>query len=55
MGGLIARALFTLKNFKPQLINLIITQATPHVMPVLPIDYFLTGKFNIKSKLWVWM
>lgn len=45
MGGLIARALFTLKNFNPQLINLVITQATPHVMPVLTIDSYLTGKW----------
>ncbi|XP_056391993.1 GPI inositol-deacylase isoform X2 [Hyla sarda] len=52
MGGLIARALFTLKNFKPQLINLIITQATPHVMPVLPIDYYLTDFYALVNDYW---
>jgi len=45
MGGLVARALLTLKNFKPELINLLITQATPHVAPVMPLDKYLTGKY----------
>lgn len=45
MGGLIARALLTLKNFKPEFINLLITQATPHVAPVMPLDKYLTGKY----------
>ncbi|XP_075686150.1 GPI inositol-deacylase isoform X2 [Rhinoderma darwinii] len=52
MGGLISRALFTLKNFKPQLINLIITQATPHVMPVMPIDYYLTDFYTLVNDYW---
>ncbi|XP_073414248.1 GPI inositol-deacylase isoform X3 [Dendrobates tinctorius] len=52
MGGLIARALFTLKKFKPQMINLIITQATPHVMPVLPIDYYLTDFYATVNNYW---
>lgn len=45
MGGLVARALLTLKNFKPELINLLITQATPHVAPVMPLDKYLTGEY----------
>ena len=44
MGGLVARALLTLKNFKQDLINLLITQATPHVAPVMPLDRFITGE-----------
>ncbi|XP_040297592.1 GPI inositol-deacylase isoform X2 [Bufo bufo] len=52
MGGLIARALFTLKSFKPQFINLIITQATPHVMPVLPIDYYITEFYALVNDYW---
>ncbi|XP_073503916.1 GPI inositol-deacylase isoform X2 [Phyllobates terribilis] len=52
MGGLIARALFTLKKFKPQMINVIITQATPHVMPVLPIDYYLTDFYATVNNYW---
>ena len=45
MGGLVARALLTLKNFKQDLINLLITQATPHVAPVMPLDRFITGEY----------
>ncbi|XP_077131736.1 GPI inositol-deacylase [Ranitomeya variabilis] len=52
MGGLIARAIFTLKKFKPQMINLIITQATPQVMPVLPIDYYLTDFYATVNNYW---
>ncbi|XP_023615604.1 GPI inositol-deacylase isoform X2 [Myotis lucifugus] len=43
MGGLVARALLTLKNFKQDLLNLLITQATPHVAPVMPLDRFITA------------
>ncbi|XP_068100929.1 GPI inositol-deacylase isoform X3 [Hyperolius riggenbachi] len=52
MGGLIARALLTLKNFKPELINLIITQATPHVMPVLSLDHYLIDFYAMVNEYW---
>uniref|UniRef100_A0A8B9Q6X4 GPI inositol-deacylase n=1 Tax=Apteryx owenii TaxID=8824 RepID=A0A8B9Q6X4_APTOW len=53
MGGLVARALLTLKNFRPELINLLITQATPHVAPVMPLDKYLTGfrDYQVRSGL----
>lgn len=44
MGGLVARALLTLKHFKAELLNVLITQATPHAAPVMPLDHYLTGK-----------
>uniref|UniRef100_A0A8C5QKJ3 GPI inositol-deacylase n=1 Tax=Leptobrachium leishanense TaxID=445787 RepID=A0A8C5QKJ3_9ANUR len=53
MGGLVARALLTLKNFKPKLLNLIITQATPHVLPVLPVDYYLTDFYALVNNYWI--
>ena len=43
MGGLVARALLTLKHFKAELLNVLITQATPHAAPVMPLDQYLTG------------
>lgn len=46
MGGLVARALLTLKNFKVELLNVLVTQATPHIAPVMPLDRYLTGKFT---------
>ncbi|XP_075036065.1 GPI inositol-deacylase [Mixophyes fleayi] len=53
MAGLVARALFTLKNLKPQLVNLIITQATPHIMPVFPVDYYLTEFYALVNNYWI--
>ncbi|XP_065526049.1 GPI inositol-deacylase [Lathamus discolor] len=53
MGGLVARALFTLKNFKPELINLLITQATPHVAPVMPLDRYLTDFYTSVNNHWI--
>ncbi|KAG8432827.1 hypothetical protein GDO86_017179 [Hymenochirus boettgeri] len=52
MGGLIARALLTLNGFKHNLVNLIITQATPHVMPVLPADNYLTDFYTLVNNYW---
>ncbi|NXY73514.1 PGAP1 deacylase, partial [Glareola pratincola] len=53
MGGLVARALLTLKNFKPELINLLITQATPHVAPVMPLDKYLTDFYTTVNNHWI--
>ncbi|XP_043361453.1 GPI inositol-deacylase isoform X4 [Dermochelys coriacea] len=53
MGGLVARALLTLKNFKPEFINLLITQATPHVAPVMPLDKYLTDFYTAVNKHWI--
>ncbi|NWZ29223.1 PGAP1 deacylase, partial [Asarcornis scutulata] len=53
MGGLVARALLTLKNFRPELINLLITQATPHVAPVMPLDKYITDFYTAVSNHWI--
>ncbi|XP_042192094.1 GPI inositol-deacylase isoform X3 [Callorhinchus milii] len=53
MGGIIARALFTLRNFDPTLISLIITQATPHIAPVLPLDSYLTDFYTAVNSYWI--
>ncbi|XP_053554532.1 GPI inositol-deacylase [Bombina bombina] len=52
MGGLVARALLTLKTFKPELLNLIITQATPHIAPVLPVDSYLIDFYTLVNNYW---
>uniref|UniRef100_A0A3Q1I2Y5 GPI inositol-deacylase n=1 Tax=Anabas testudineus TaxID=64144 RepID=A0A3Q1I2Y5_ANATE len=41
MGGVVARALFTLPRFNTNLVSLIITQASPHLAPVLALDPYL--------------
>ncbi|KAM8806886.1 GPI inositol-deacylase [Eudromia elegans] len=53
MGGLVARALLTLKNFRPELINLLVTQATPHVAPVMPLDKYLTDFYTAVNNYWI--
>uniref|UniRef100_A0A8C6MVA0 GPI inositol-deacylase n=1 Tax=Mus spicilegus TaxID=10103 RepID=A0A8C6MVA0_MUSSI len=53
MGGLVARALLTLKNFKQDLINLLVTQATPHVAPVMPLDRFITEFYMNVNNYWI--
>lgn len=39
-----ARALFTLPRFNTNLVSIIITQASPHLAPVLALDPYLLGK-----------
>lgn len=53
MGGLVARALLTLKNFKVDLLNVLVTQATPHVAPVMPLDQYLTDFYTAVNRNWV--
>ncbi|XP_006862108.1 PREDICTED: GPI inositol-deacylase [Chrysochloris asiatica] len=53
MGGLVARALLTLKNFKQDLISLLVTQATPHVAPVIPLDRFITDFYMTVNNYWI--
>uniref|UniRef100_A0ACB8FZD7 GPI inositol-deacylase n=1 Tax=Sphaerodactylus townsendi TaxID=933632 RepID=A0ACB8FZD7_9SAUR len=52
MGGLVARALLTLKNFKAELINILVTQATPHIAPVMPLDQYLTDFYAAVNHHW---
>ncbi|OWF52730.1 GPI inositol-deacylase-like [Mizuhopecten yessoensis] len=53
MGGIIARALFTLPDFDPSLVSTIITQATPHQGPVLPLDKKLSTFMTAVNSYWV--
>ncbi|KAK6485237.1 GPI inositol-deacylase-like isoform X1 [Huso huso] len=52
MGGIVARALFTLPKFNHRLISLIITQATPHQGPVLPLDSDLLDFYATVNQHW---
>ncbi|XP_028291692.1 GPI inositol-deacylase [Gouania willdenowi] len=53
MGGVVARALFTLPRFNTNLVRLIITQASPHLAPVLALDPYLLEFYSAVSKKWV--
>ncbi|XP_029566698.1 GPI inositol-deacylase isoform X1 [Salmo trutta] len=53
MGGVVARALFTLPRFSPRLVSLIITQASPHQAPVLSLDTHLLEFYSAVRQRWV--
>nr|XP_057938755.1 GPI inositol-deacylase isoform X2 [Doryrhamphus excisus] len=52
MGGVVARALFTLPHFNTNLVNLIITHASPHVAPVLAMDPYLLDFYSSLRQNW---
>lgn len=53
MGGVVARALFTLPRFNTNLVSLIITQASPHLAPVLVLDPYLLDFYLAVRQKWV--
>lgn len=53
MGGVVARALFTLPKFNTNLVTLIITQASPHMAPVLGLDPFLLDFYKAVRQKWL--
>lgn len=53
MGGVVARALFTLPRFNTSLVSLIITQASPHLAPVLVLDPYLLDFYLAVRQKWV--
>ncbi|KAM9850818.1 GPI inositol-deacylase [Aulostomus maculatus] len=53
MGGVVARALFTLPRFNTNLVSLIITQASPHLAPVLALDPYLLDFYSAVKQKWV--
>uniref|UniRef100_K1PQS1 GPI inositol-deacylase n=1 Tax=Magallana gigas TaxID=29159 RepID=K1PQS1_MAGGI len=52
MGGMIARALFTLPDFDHTLVNTIITQSTPHQIPVLSVDSYMASFYRNVNNYW---
>jgi hypothetical protein len=51
-GGLIARALFTIPDFDSTTVHTVITQATPHRMPVTALDPFIVDFYNRVNNYW---
>lgn len=52
MGGVVARALYTLPRFNTNLVSLIITQASPHLAPVLALDPYLLDFYSAVRQKW---
>uniref|UniRef100_A0A8D3DF78 GPI inositol-deacylase n=1 Tax=Scophthalmus maximus TaxID=52904 RepID=A0A8D3DF78_SCOMX len=53
MGGVVARALFTLPRFNTNLVGLILTQASPHLAPVLALDPYLLDFYSAVKQKWL--
>ncbi|XP_062312383.1 GPI inositol-deacylase [Osmerus eperlanus] len=53
MGGVVARALFTLPRFSPALVSLILTLASPHQAPPLSLDTQLLEFYSAVRQRWV--
>jgi len=49
---MVARSLFMLADFKPELVNTIITQATPHKMPAINIDPLVEKFYDEVNMFW---
>ncbi|XP_046987741.1 GPI inositol-deacylase [Schistocerca americana] len=52
MGGVVARGLFMLPDFNTSLVKVIVTLATPHVSPVLSVDWHLSSYFGKTNVFW---
>ncbi|XP_037395467.1 GPI inositol-deacylase [Pygocentrus nattereri] len=52
MGGVVARALFTLPRFNPRLVSLILTQASPHHAPVISLDPYILEFYSSVRQRW---
>ncbi|XP_053351875.1 GPI inositol-deacylase [Clarias gariepinus] len=52
MGGVVARALFSLPRFNPRLVSLILTQASPHQAPILSLDPFILDFYSSVRRRW---
>ncbi|XP_029650604.1 GPI inositol-deacylase isoform X2 [Octopus sinensis] len=53
MGGLVARALFTLPDFDSSSIHTIITLATPHQSPVIVLDNYVSRFYEKVNEYWI--
>ncbi|KAG0270040.1 GPI inositol deacylase [Actinomortierella ambigua] len=52
MGGVVARSLFTMKNFNHNTVNTIVTVATPHVVPPVALDFQISNVYNSIDSYW---
>ena len=52
MGGLVARTMFTLPNYRHGSINTIITMATPHLAPPVSMEQDLTNLYESVNGFW---
>jgi glycosylphosphatidylinositol deacylase len=52
MGGVVARALFSLPSFPVESVHLIITLSSPHTRPILPLDTLMEDFYHSVDEVW---
>ncbi|KAF9188485.1 GPI inositol deacylase [Haplosporangium sp. Z 767] len=52
MGGIVARSLFTMKNYLPGTVNTILTAATPHMVPPVTLDFEISNIYDRIESFW---
>ncbi|CAO3567361.1 unnamed protein product [Mortierella alpina] len=52
MGGVVARSLFTMKNYRPGTVNTILTAATPHMLPPVTLDFEISNIYTTIENFW---
>ncbi|KAF9985591.1 GPI inositol deacylase, partial [Mortierella antarctica] len=52
MGGVVARSLFTMKNYRPGTVNTILTAATPHMVPPVTLDFEISNIYATIENFW---
>ncbi|KAG0205911.1 GPI inositol deacylase [Mortierella sp. GBA30] len=52
MGGVVARSLFTMKNYRPGTVNTILTAATPHMVPPVTLDFEISNIYATIEDFW---
>ncbi|KAF8925799.1 GPI inositol deacylase [Dissophora ornata] len=52
MGGVVARSLFTMDNYRPGSVNTILTAATPHMVPPVTLDFEISNIYDSIESFW---
>lgn len=52
MGGIVARAMFTMNNYQHGTINTIMTMSTPHMLPPAPFDWKISQLYDDINQFW---
>ncbi|KAF9366361.1 GPI inositol deacylase [Mortierella sp. NVP85] len=52
MGGIVARSVFTMSNYRPGTVNTIVTAATPHILPPVSLDFEISNIYDRIESFW---
>ncbi|KAF9914341.1 GPI inositol deacylase, partial [Lobosporangium transversale] len=52
MGGVVARTLFTMSNYRPGTVHAVLTAATPHLLPPVTLDFEISDIYDRIESFW---